>query len=169
MAAARAWTTVGGQNPNGDTRFINGEGASRTVYFDPEFARVEVDTSVTPPRVMVTAGPGSRGPSASTSPIPDTIALRDGSADIYARYFNGNCRIGGSNPGGRFVVVSESTVSLFAVSYAGGEVSMGFFGQNESTVPIVDISAISDYASLRTSFLQLVNELSRIGLVQIID
>lgn len=167
--APRAWVAVSGQDPNGVEHEFVGQEALRKVRYDPAFARVALDTSVNPPRLVVSAGPGAGGPSTSTSPDPDTIALRDNTGDLYADYFNGNVRIGAFNTAAKFVIVSESTVPLFTVSYAGDEVNMGFFGQSESTVPIVDVSAITDYASLRTAFIQLVNELSRIGLVSLID
>lgn len=160
--------SVQGKGATGVPVTIEGQEANRILYLDGDAFVVSVDNTVVPPRMNVVPR-NAIANEVSSSPVANTIALRDNSADLYARYFNGNCRIGGSNSGGRFAVVSESTVGLFSVSYAGGEVNMGFFGQSESTVPIVDISAITDYTSLRSAFLQLVNELSRIGLVQIID
>lgn len=55
MGAPRAWTTVAGQDTNDRPLAILGQEALRTVYFDPDFARVEVDTSVSPPRVFVSS------------------------------------------------------------------------------------------------------------------
>lgn len=56
MGAPRAWTTVSGLTPADKAIAVQGDESMRTVNFDPAFARVEIDTSVTPPRVKVTGG-----------------------------------------------------------------------------------------------------------------
>ena len=55
MGAPRAWTTISGQTVAGRALSIVGQEALRTVYFDPSFARIELDTTSTPPRVVVYA------------------------------------------------------------------------------------------------------------------
>jgi hypothetical protein len=59
--APRAWVTISGQTPAGAAFAKNGEESLRTVYFDPAFARVTVDTSVNPPRVVVSLSPDNTG------------------------------------------------------------------------------------------------------------
>lgn len=54
MGAARAWTTISGQTPASVVIAVVGQEATRTVYFDPDFARVEVDSGVSPPRAKIT-------------------------------------------------------------------------------------------------------------------
>jgi hypothetical protein len=54
--APRAWTTITGQTPASAAVAIQGQETLRTVYFDPAFARVEIDTSVNPPRAKITSG-----------------------------------------------------------------------------------------------------------------
>jgi hypothetical protein len=56
---ARAWVAVSGQTTDGTPRAIIGEEALRTVYFDPTFARIELDSTVAPPRVVVSAAPAA--------------------------------------------------------------------------------------------------------------
>lgn len=53
--APRAWTSIAGQSPTGAAASIIGQEALRTVYIDPALGRIAVDTSVTPPRVTITA------------------------------------------------------------------------------------------------------------------
>jgi hypothetical protein len=59
MGAPRAWTAVSGQTTDGTERTIVGEEALRKVRFDPAFARIELDSTVAPPRVVVSAAPAA--------------------------------------------------------------------------------------------------------------
>ena len=55
MGAPRAWTTVSGQDTDERPLAVVGQESLRTVYFNPNFARIEIDTTVTPPRVVVSS------------------------------------------------------------------------------------------------------------------
>lgn len=55
MGAPRAWTTISGKTPGGADLAVQGEEALRTAHFDPDFCRIEIDTSVNPPRVLITS------------------------------------------------------------------------------------------------------------------
>lgn len=72
--APRAWVTISGQSPAGAAATIIGQESLRTVYFDPAFARIETDTSVTPHRVTVTGGADGTALGARVDAVEDDIA-----------------------------------------------------------------------------------------------
>lgn len=130
--APRAWTSIAGQSPGGAARLIVGEETLRTVYYDPTFARVEVDTTVTPPRVTVTS-------SAAIAGQADLTALTARVAALEAIILG---RIERTNTGLRFVDSVGDPLVEYGIT-DGNAKGIGFYGTSINPRPVVSESSMT--------------------------
>lgn len=81
MSTPRAWTSVSGQTTAGKEIVVQGEESLRTVRFDPKLARITVDTSVTPPRIVLTSSVDLTPIEASVAALGARLTTAEGEID----------------------------------------------------------------------------------------
>jgi hypothetical protein len=128
--------TISGQTPAGAAFAKNGEESLRTVYFDPAFARVTVDTSVNPPRLVVSLSPDNTGVELSSA-TPLAIGTAAAGNGTEASAWN-HVHAHGDQLGG----------SLHAVAVAGA--SAGFISAaNQTKLEAIEAGAdVTDFGNV---------------------
>ncbi len=146
--APRAWVAVSGQDPDGVEHEFVGQESLRKVRYDPVFARVALDTSVNPPRLVVSQSPDNTGVelSVATPLAIGTAAAGDGTEASAWNHVHAH----GNQLGG----------SLHALAVAG--VSHGFISATHQTkLEGIETGAdVTDFGNVSTALSSASSSLS---------